>query len=107
MEKVVENAPTVFDEDNTLMRDEIRRTTAKMIARVETLLDGGDLSAGELDKLAGVLKDAAALLGLRSPLDDEEQRAKIAVLLARADGSGKAPGVVRIEWGEEVDELAK
>ena len=93
--------------DNELEREEIRRTTAKMIARVETLLDGGDLSAGELDKLAGVLKDAAALLGLRSPLDDEEQRAKIGVLLARADGSGgKSPGVVRIEFGEGVDELS-
>lgn len=92
--------------DNELEREEIRRTTAKMIARVETLLDSFDLSAGELDKLSGVLKDAAALLGLRSPLDDEEQRAKIGVLLARADGSGKAPGVVRIEWGEEVEELA-
>ena len=93
--------------DNELEREEIRRTTAKMIARVETLLDSCDLSAGELDKLSGVLKDAAVVLGLRSPLDEEEQRAKIGVLLARADGSGKAPGVVRIEWGEEVDELAK
>ena len=92
--------------DNELAREEIRRTTAKMIARVETLLDGGDLSAGELDKLSGVLKDAAVVLGLRSPLDDEEQRAKIGVLLARAYGSGKSPGVVRIEWGEEVDGMA-
>ena len=92
--------------DNVLEREEIRRTTAKMIARVETLLDGGDLSAGELDKLSGVLKDAAAVLGLRSPLDDEEQRAKIGVLLARADGGAKGSGVVRIEWGEEVEELA-
>lgn len=93
--------------DNELEREEIRRTTAKMIARVETLLDSCDLSAGELDKLSGVLKDAAALLGLRSRLDDEEQRAKIGVLLARADGSGKAPGVVRIEFGEGVEELAE
>lgn len=93
--------------DNELEREEIRRTTAKMIARVETLLDGGDLSAGELDKLSGVLKDAAAVLGLRSLLDDEEQRAKIAVMLSKADGSGKAPGVVRIEFGEGVDELAE
>ena len=93
--------------DNDLEREEIRRTTAKMIARVETLLDGGDLSAGELDKLSGVLKDAAVVLGLRSPLDEEEQRAKISVLLAKANGSGKAPGVVRIEWGEEVDGLAE
>ena len=92
--------------DNELEREEIRRTTAKMIARVETLLDGGDLSAGELDKLSGVLKDAAAVLGLRSPLDDEEQRAKIGVLLARADGGAKGSGVVRIEWGEDVEELA-
>ena len=53
--------------DNELEREEIRRTTAKMIARVETLLDSFDLSAGELDKLSGVLKDAAALLGLRLP----------------------------------------
>ena len=83
--------------DNELEREEIRRTTAKMIARVETLLDSCDLSAGELDKLAGVLKDAAALLGLRAPLDDEEQRAKIA---------GKGPGVVRIEFGEGVEELS-
>ncbi len=93
--------------DNELEREEIRRTTAKMIAHVETLLDGCDLSAGELDKLAGVLKDAAALLGLRSPLDDEEQRAKIGVLLARADGGAKGSGVVRIEFGEGVEELSK
>ncbi len=93
--------------DNELEREEIRRTTAKLIARVETLLDSCDLSAGELDKLSGVLKDAAAILGLRSLLDDEEQRAKISVLLAKADGGGKAPGVVRIEWGEEVEGLAE
>ena len=93
--------------DNELEREEIRRTTAKMIARVETLLDSCDLSAGELDKLSGVLKDAAAVLGLRSLLDDEEQRAKIGVLLAKADGSGKGPGVVRIEFGEGVEEMAE
>lgn len=93
--------------DNELEREEIRRTTAKMIARVETLLDGGDLSAQELDKLSGVLKDAAAILGVRTLLDDEEQRAKIGVLLAKADGGGKGSGVVRIEWGEEVEELAE
>ena len=29
------------------------------------------------------------------------------VLMARADGSGKGPGVVRIEFGEGVEELAK
>ncbi len=91
--------------DNELEREEIRRTTAKMIARVETLLDGCDLSAGELDKLAGVLKDAAALLGLRSPLDDEEQRAKIGVLLSRADGKRK-DDVLRIEFGPGVEELS-
>lgn len=91
--------------DNELEREEIRRTTAKMIARVETLLDGGDLSAGELDKLAGVLKDAAALLGLRSPLDDEEQRAKIGVLLSRADGKRK-DDVLRIEFAPGVEELS-
>lgn len=102
MEKLVEKLV-----DNELEREEIRRTTAKMIARVETLLDSCDLSAGELDKLSGVLKDAAAVLGLRSLLDDEEQRAKIAVMLSKADGSGKVPGVVRIEWGEGVDELAE
>ena len=97
-----------FDDDNALMRDEIRRITAKLVVRVESVLDEpGPLSAGELDKLAGVLKDAGTVLGLRAPLDEEEQRAKIGVLLARADGSGKAPGVVRIEWGEEVDELAR
>lgn len=93
--------------DNELEREEIRRTTAKLIARVETLLDSYELSAGELDKLSGVLKDAAGVLGLRSPLDDEEQRAKIGVLLARADGGAKGSGVVRIEWGEEVEELAE
>lgn len=91
--------------DNELEREEIRRTTAKMIARVETLLDGCDLSAGELDKLAGVLKDAAALLGLRSPLDDEEQRAKIGVLLSRADGKRK-DDVLRIEFAPGVEELS-
>ena len=53
-----------------------------------------------------MLKDAASVLGLRAPLDEEEQRAKIGVLLARADGSGKAPGVVRIEFGEGVEELS-
>ncbi len=97
-----------FDDDNDLMRDEIRRITAKLVVRVESVLEEpGPLSAGELDKLAGVLKDAASVLGLRAPLDEEEQRAKIGVLLARADGGAKGSGVVRIEFGEGVEELAK
>ena len=91
--------------DNELEREEIRRTTAKMIARVETLLDSCDLSAGELDKLAGVLKDAGTVLGLRAPLDEEEQRAKIGVLLSRADGKRK-DDVLRIEFAPGVEELA-
>lgn len=98
MEGPVERAPA---------RESVERVTAKIIERAEALLDSGELlSAGELDKIAGVLKDAASVLGLRAPLDEEEQRAKIRVLLSRADGGAKGSGVVRIEFGEGVEELS-
>ena len=98
MDNPVENAPE---------RESVERVTVKIVERAEALLDSGELlSAGELDKIAGVLKDAAAILGVRSLLDDEEQRAQIAVLLAKADGGKRRDDVLRIEFAPGVDELA-
>lgn len=86
----------------------VREATLKTVARIEAMLETDDLlTPRDISVLADALRHAAQVLGVQTALDDEEQRAKIGVLLARADGSGKAPGVVRIEWGEEVDELAK
>ena len=85
-------------------REDIERAAGKLVACVEALLDFEDtLSAQELERLASVVKAAAALLGVRPELDDEEQRAQIKVLLARA-GEGKSEDrsiVVRFEGDAE------
>ena len=81
--------------------------TVKLIRQVEKLIDLPDtLSAAELDKLSNVLKDSAHVLGVRSALDDEEQRAKIAVLISRAAPEKEEPEPIEITFNGETGEAA-
>ncbi len=83
----------------------IRRLAFKLLDRVETFLDENEnLSSNDLDRVGGLLKDAAAVLGVRSKLDTEEQLAKIAVLVRRADADAKTDRSLVVEFGEGVEE---
>ena len=86
----------------------IERVTRKLIGRVDEALDAEFIVPADLDKLSDVIKEAAGVLGVTSALDAEEQRAKIAVLLRRAEteGGGGA-GTVEIVFSPEAEELAK
>lgn len=84
----------------------VLRVTRKLLKRAEELLDGAPMSSADLDKLAGVLKDAAAVLGVKSALDAREQRGKIAVLMRRAGGEDKQQGPLVIAWEDDTEEAA-
>ena len=84
----------------------VTRVTRKLLARTEELLDAEVLSSADLDKLSNVIKDAAAVLGVKSALDAREQRGKIAVLRRRAEGEDKQQGPLVIEWGPDIEEAA-
>ena len=88
--------------------DLIERVARKLVGRADELLDAEFIAPADLDKLSDVIKEAAGVLGVTSALDAEEQRAKIAVLLRRAEtkGGGGA-GTVEIVFSPEVEELAQ
>lgn len=84
----------------------VTRVTRKLLQRAEELLDGSPMSSADLDKLSNVIKDAAAVLGVKSTLDAREQRGKIAVLLRRAEGEDKQQGPLVIAWEDGTEEAA-
>lgn len=85
----------------------IRRLTFKLLERVEAFMDDYSvLSSTDLDRVGGILKDAAAVLGVRAKLDQEEQRAKIAVLVRRASKSDETGRALFVEFADEADEAA-
>ena len=84
----------------------VTRVTRKLLARTEELLDAEVLSSADLDKLSNVIKDAAAVLGVKSALDAREQRGKIAVLLRRAEGEDRQHGPLVIAWEGDTEEAA-
>ncbi len=85
----------------------VTRVTRKLLARTEELLDAEVLSCADLDKLSNVIKDAAAVLGVKSALDAREQRGKIAVLLRRAEGEDRQHGPLVIAWEGDTEEAAQ
>lgn len=85
----------------------VTRVTRKLLARTEELLDAEVLSSADLDKLSNVIKDAAAVLGVKSALDAREQRGKIAVLLRRAEGEDRKNEPVEILFAPDVEDAAK
>lgn len=85
----------------------VTRVTRKLLQRTEELLDAEVLSSADLDKLSNVIKDAAAVLGVKSALDAREQRGKIAVLLRRAEGEDRQHGPLVIAWEGDTEEAAQ
>ena len=81
--------------------------TRKLLQRTEELLDAEVLSSADLDKLSNVIKDAAAVLGVKSALDAREQRGKIAVLLRRAEGEDRKNEPLEILFAPDVEDAAK
>ena len=84
----------------------VTRVTRKLLQRTEELLDGSPMSSADLDRLSNVIKDAAAVLGVKSALDAREQRGKIAVLLRRAEGEDRQQGPLVIAWEGDTEEAA-
>ena len=84
----------------------VTRVTRMLLQRAEELLDGSPMSSADLDKLSNVIKDAAAVLGVKSALDAREQRGKIAVLMRRAEGEDKQQGPLVIAWEDGTEEAA-
>ena len=85
----------------------VQRVTRMLLQRAEELLDGKPLSSADLDKLSNVIKDAAAVLGVKSALDAREQRGKIAVLMRRAGGEDKQQGPLVIAWEDGTEYAAE
>lgn len=93
-------------QENETREDLIERVARKLVGRADELLDAEFIAPADLDKLSDVIKEAAAVLGVTSALDAEEQRAKIRVLLHRAEeGGSREP--VEIIFGPGVDDLAQ
>lgn len=85
----------------------VSRVTRKLLQRTEEMLDGEPMSSADLDRLSNVIKDAAAVLGVKGALDAQEQRGKIAVLRRRAEGEDKQQGPLVIAWEDGTEEAAR
>ncbi len=89
-------------------RRAVERATLKILSRVEALLDEGTTGAQELERLCNVMKGSAAVLGVRTLLDDQEQRAKIDTMLARLAGEQPhAPEPITVCFEGDAEEFSR
>lgn len=76
----------------------------KLLNRVEAIADGSDkISAGGLKNLSEVLKNLKDVQMIRTELDDEEQRARIANLKKQAEKDEKDTAITVTLEGELED----
>lgn len=94
-------------QENETREDLIERVARKLVGRADELLDAEYIAPADLDKLSDVIKEAAGVLGVTSALDAEEQRAKIRVLLHRAEEGSGDRGPLEIIFGPGVEDLAQ
>lgn len=102
---VAQKGGDILDETNNAA---VQRTTRKLLARAEALLDDpeGFLSTADLARIAATIEDAAAVLGVRPKLDEDEQRAKIAQLLRRAGDGKEDPSPVEVTFAPEAQDAS-
>lgn len=67
----------------------------------------GIIDRAGLAAVANVLDKLRAIDGIRSPLDDEEQHARIEALRARANTGKEGDGEIEVTFAEEMGEYAK
>lgn len=67
----------------------------------------GIIDRAGLAAVANVLDKLRAIDGIRTPLDDEEQRARIEALRARANTDKDGDGEIEVTFAEEMGEYAK
>lgn len=89
-EKVLE----AVEEDAVRRARRIQSVADKLLNKVEQSLETEEgISSGEMKNLAGILKSIKEIQMIRSPLDDQEQRAKISALEKQAERNSQDLGI--------------
>lgn len=84
----------------------------RLLERIEGLIE--ELSTGEvlldrttLKQITGALKDIKDIQGIKSPLDLEEQRARIAKLRKEAEEEDKKENEIRVTMADDLEEYSR
>ena len=86
----------------------VQTVADKLLNRIETLVDGGVMTPKDVRSLVAAVKDLKEIQGVKSELDEKEQRARIANLEKQADkDSNQAPEAVTVIMGGDAAKYAE
>lgn len=84
----------VIQKDRVKRAHRIQCVADKLLGKVEQSLETEEgISSGDLKNLAGILKSVKEIQMIRSPLDEQEQRAKISALEKQAEKESGGEGI--------------
>ena len=70
----------------------IQDVADKLLSRIEAMVGGGSMAAKDVRSLVAAVKDLKEIQGVKSELDEQEQRARIANLEKAADKGNEQSG---------------
>ena len=85
----------------------IQTVADKLLSRIEAMVDGGVALPKDVRSLVAAVKDLKEIQGVRSDLDEKEQRARIANLEKQADKTDDNKDPIQVIIGDDLMEYSK
>ena len=85
----------------------IHNVADKLLLKIEGMVDRSGMMPKDVRALVAAVKDLKEIQGVRSDLDDKEQRARIANLEKQADKSDDNKEPIRVIIGDDLSDYSK
>lgn len=85
----------------------VQTVADKLLNRIEALVDGGGMAPKDVRSLVAAVKDLKEIQGVKSELDEKEQRARIANLEKQADKTDDNKDPIQVIIGDDLMEYSK
>ena len=86
----------------------IRTVADKLLNKIEAMVDGGKpLDTKAIRALTAAVKDLKDILGVKSALDEKEQKARIATLEKQADSDNGSKEPIKVIIGSDLEDYSK
>ena len=85
----------------------IHSVADKLLLKIEALLDRSGMLPKDVRSLVAAVKDLKEIQGIKSDLDEKEQRARIANLQKQADKTDDNKEPIRVIIGDDLSEYSK
>ena len=85
----------------------IHSVADKLLLKIETLVDRPGMMPKDVRALVAAVKDLKEIQGVKSDLDEKEQRARIANLRKQADKEDDNKEPIRVIIGDDLSEYSK